>query len=168
MARAPFWSIAALAAFVGLGSAVAAPLDQAPKPEAAAQEALVRTVTALDTQLFGTFNTCDQPGQLDKHAAMLDPNLEFYHDNGGVTWTRKDYVERTGQNVCGHFRRKLVQGSLQIYPVKDFGAIEEGDQDFCDLKTDKCFGAAHFMILWHQTPNGWLATRVFSYGHHAL
>ncbi|KJV36443.1 nuclear transport factor 2 family protein [Luteibacter yeojuensis] len=154
-------TFAATLAFAIAGAASAA---DAPTAEGA----LTKTVTALDTQFFATFNTCATPGQLDKHAAMLDEHLEFYHDNGGVTWTRKDYLERTGKNVCGHFRRKLVAGSLQVYPIKDFGAIEEGDQEFCDLQTDKCFGAAHFMLVWHQAGGGWQVTRAFSYGHHAL
>ncbi|KAF1008894.1 MAG: hypothetical protein GAK28_00526 [Luteibacter sp.] len=134
---------------------------------AAAQAALVRTVTDLDTRFFAAFNTCDAPGQLDRHAAFLDPKLEFYHDTGGVSWTSKDYLDKTRQNVCGTYRRKLV-GSLDIYPIKDYGALEEGNQAFCDTKTGECFGAAKFMILWHRTADGWLATRIFSYGHHAL
>ncbi|HEY4091134.1 MAG TPA: nuclear transport factor 2 family protein [Luteibacter sp.] len=166
--RSALWLITVLAAALAAPCIVAAPLGQSSGSGNASQDTLVRTVTGLDTQLFDTFNTCDKPGQLDKHAALLDPNLEFYHDNGGVSWTRKDYIEKTGKNVCGHFRRKLVAGSLQIYPIKDFGAIEEGDQEFCDLKSDKCFGAAHFMVVWHQTTSGWQATRVFSYGHHAI
>ncbi|KAG9600755.1 hypothetical protein KCV01_g7820, partial [Aureobasidium melanogenum] len=140
-------------------------LDQT--TDGSAPAALVETVTDLDTRFFAAFNTCDAPGQLDKHGAFLDPKLEFYHDNGGVSWTRKDYLDKTRQNVCGKYRRKLV-GNLEIYPIKGFGAIEEGEQDFCDTKTDECFGAAKFMIVWHQTPDGWRATRVFSYGHHAL
>lgn len=140
-------------------------LDQ--PSEGSTPPALIQTITDLDTRFFAAFNTCDAPGQLDKHAAFLDPKLEFYHDNGGVSWTSKDYLDKTRQNVCGKYRRKLV-GSLEIYPIKGFGAIEEGEQDFCDTKTDTCFGAAKFMILWHQTPDGWRATRVFSYGHHAL
>jgi hypothetical protein len=161
------YRIAAVVA-VAASSVIAAPHGEDAKQATLAQEALVGTVTALDAQFFGAFNTCAEAGQLAKHAAMLDPNLEFYHDNGGVTWTRKEYMERTRQNVCGHFRRKLVPGTLQVYPIKDFGAIEEGEQDFCDLKTDECFGAAHFMLVWHRTASGWQVTRAFSYGHHAL
>ncbi|NUO73661.1 MAG: nuclear transport factor 2 family protein [Frateuria sp.] len=167
--RTAFWTAAVTAAvIVATPRLEAAPLKRDPAPEAAAPEALVRTVTALDARFFGAFNTCDAPGQLDKHAAMLDPNVEFYHDNGGVSWTRKDYIDKTRQNVCGHFRRKLVPGSLRVYPIKDFGAIEEGDQHFCDLKSNRCFGAAHFMLVWHRTANGWQVTRAFSYGHRPL
>ncbi len=98
----------------------------------------------------------------------MDPNVEFYHDNGGVSWTRKDYIDTTRQNVCGNFRRRLTPGTLKVYPIKGFGAIEEGDQIFCEIKSGKCFGAAKFMFVWQQTPDGWRITRAFSYDHHAI
>lgn len=150
-----------LTALLALGAGHATAADSA-------DDAIFKTVSELDSQFFGTFNTCSDPAQLKKHAELLDPNVEFYHDNGGVTWTRKDYLDRTGANVCGHFRRKLTPGTLKAYPVKDFGAIEEGEQMFCDIKTDRCFGAAKFMLVWHKTSSGWQVTRAFSYGHRAL
>jgi hypothetical protein len=166
MKRIPFGAIMALAlATQGLQ---AQPADQAKQGDSTDQDALFRTVSALDAEFFGTFNHCDAPDQLQKHAAFLDPHLEFYHDNGGVSWTRKDYVDKTRRNVCGNFRRELTPGSLQVYPIKGFGAIEEGNQAFCDIKSAKCFGEAKFLIVWHQTPEGWRVTRVFSYGHHAI
>jgi hypothetical protein len=146
----------------------AEPADQTKPGDSTDQDVLYRTISALDAEFFGTFNHCDAPDQLQKHATFLDPNLEFYHDNGGVSWTRKDYIDKTRQNVCGNFRRKLTPGSLEIYPIKGFGAIEEGKQEFCDVKSEKCFGAAKFLIVWRQTPDGWHITRVFSYGHHAI
>lgn len=146
----------------------AEPVGQATQDESMDQSALYRTVSELDTEFFSAFNNCNAPGQLQRHASFLESNLEFYHDNGGVSWTRQDYVEKTRRNVCGNFRRKLTPGSLEVYPIKGFGAIEEGNQTFCDIKSEKCFGEARFLIVWHQTPDGWRATRIFSYGHHAI
>ena len=146
----------------------AQPVGEATRDGSTDQDALFRTVSELDTEFFGAFNRCDEPGQLQRHASFLDANVEFYHDNGGVSWTRQDYVETTRKNVCGNFRRKLTSGSLEVYPIKGFGAIEEGSQTFCDVKSEKCFGEAKFLIVWHQTPDGWCATRIFSYGHHAI
>ena len=31
--------------------------------------------------------------------------VEFYHDTGGVTWTRQDMIANTEKYVCGKFRR---------------------------------------------------------------
>lgn len=142
--------------------------SQSPQTSSTSKDALYQTISELDAEFFGTFNHCDERGQLEKHASFMDADVEFYHDNGGVSTTRKDYIDKTRQNVCGKFRRKLTPGTLQVYPIKNFGAIEAGDQTFCDIKTEKCFGSAKFMFVWKQTPAGWQITRAFSYDHHAI
>lgn len=136
--------------------------------EASSPNALDSTVSALDTALFDSFNHCDKPGELQKHAGYLAKDLEFYHDKGGVTWTRAAYLANTEKNVCGHFRRVLVPGSLQIFPIKDFGAIEQGWHKFCDLKDAQCFGEAQFLIVWRHRDGRWEATRILSYGHRPI
>ena len=133
----------------------------------AAEDPLVTTVSKLDAALFDSFNHCASPEQLQKHADFFDPDVEFYHDKGGVTWSRRDYIANTKNNVCGKFRRELIAGSLQIFPIKDYGAIEQGRQKFCWLESGKCFGEAQFLILWRHLDNRWVVTRVFSYGHRA-
>ncbi|MET0254285.1 MAG: nuclear transport factor 2 family protein [Luteibacter sp.] len=163
--RIPYW---ALMTFAIAAPCAAQTPNQGTPANIAGRAALTQTITELDTDFFGTFNSCETPEQLDKHGSFLDAKLEFYHDNGGVTWTKKDYIDRTRANVCGRFVRKLTAGSIEVYPVKDFGAIEEGEQDFCEVKSGKCFGSAKFMLVWHQTPGGWFITRAFSYGHHAI
>lgn len=136
---------------------------------ASAQDSLFKTVSRLDTELFDSFNHCSSLEELQKHAGYLAPNLEFYHDNGGVTWSRHDYVAKTKMNVCGNFRRHLIQGSLQVFSIKNYGAIEQGRHKFCYIKTGKCFGEALFFIMWHHLEDGkWQATRIFSYGHHSI
>lgn len=133
-----------------------------------AQAALFETVSKLDAGLFDSFSHCASPDELQKHASYFAPNLEFYHDMGGVTWSRRDYMANTKAHVCGQFRRVLIPNSLHVFPIKDFGAIEQGMQKFCWLKSGKCFGEAQFLILWHHLDNRWIVTRVFSYGHHPI
>jgi len=129
------------------------------------RDSLFDTISKLDTELFDAFNHCSSPNQLKKHASYLNPHLEFYHDKGGVTWTREAYIEKTRKDVCGNFRRVLRAGSLQVFPIKDYGAIEEGSHTFCEIKSGKCFGEAAFLIVWHHSSTGWEVTRIFSYGH---
>jgi len=130
-----------------------------------ADDTLTATIAALDREAFDAFNHCDQAGQLDKYASYFAPELEFYHDQGGVTWTRDAMIANTGQFVCGHFRRELVPGSMRVYPIKDFGAIEQGEHTFCQFDSGKCEGIADFVIVWRLRDERWEATRVFSYGH---
>lgn len=133
--------------------------------EGPADASLTAAIAALDRATFDAFNRCDQPGQLDKYGSYFAPELEFYHDQGGVTWTREAMIANTEKNVCGNFRRELVPGSLRVYPVKDFGAIEQGEHTFCRFDSETCEGIADFVIIWHLREAHWEATRVLSYGH---
>ena len=134
---------------------------------ASAKDPLFETVAALDAEVFAAFNNCSAAGQLQKHAGFFAPDVELYHDTGGVTWTREQMIANTEKNVCGHFRRELVPGSLRIFPVKDFGAIELGSHRFCQFKTGNCEGLADFVIVWRNQGGDWKITRVLSYCHRA-
>lgn len=149
------------------GSPAASAADAQGAPPSSS-DALFDTVSALDAAVFDAFNHCSSPGQLQKHASYFAPDVEFYHDTGGVTWTRKAMIEKTKQNVCGHFRRELVPGSLKAFPIKDFGAIEQGVHRFCQFNTGKCNGEADFVVVWRHQGDAWQITRVLSYGHHAI
>src|SRR5690349_6783927 len=61
--------------------------------------ALYDTVAALDTQMFDSFNRCDDPAQFERHRALFDEKVEFYHDNGGVTWSREEMLGNVRKNV---------------------------------------------------------------------
>lgn len=126
---------------------------------------LFEQISALDADVFASFNACAQPEQLQKHAAYFAESVEFYHDNGGVTWNRQEMLANTEKNACGHFTRELVPGTLRVYPIKHFGAVEQGVHRFCQTSSGQCEGAADFMIVWQQQGSTWKITRVLSYGH---
>jgi Domain of unknown function (DUF4440) len=128
-------------------------------------EELQATISAQDTAAFDAFNHCSEPGQLKKHAGYFAKNVEFYHDTGGVTWNRKTMLANTAKFVCGKFRRELIEGSLKVYPIKDFGAIEQGAHRFCQFESGRCEGLADFVIVWRHRSDKWEMTRVLSYGH---
>lgn len=145
---------------IGIANAATPDADQAP-------DELFQTVSALDTQVFDAFNHCSEPGQLQKHASYFAPDVEFYHDSGGVTWTREAMLANTEKHVCGHFRRELVPGTLKVFPIKDFGAIAQGEHRFCQFASGRCEGRAEFVMVWHDNGGHWEITRVLSYGHRA-
>lgn len=150
----------------GIAALLAAASLTLPGPAASAD--LSETIARLDTEVFAAFNQCSQPGQLDMHAGYFAPDVEFYHDTGGVTWTRDAMIANTRNHVCGHFRRELIAGSMKVVPVKDFGAIETGSHKFCQFATGKCDGLADFAIVWRYKDGAWQITRVLSYGHRAI
>ena len=145
----------------------AMPLTQATAATPDSQDQLSTLIAQLDNEVFDAFNRCSDPAQLQKHAGYFDANVEFYHDTGGVTWTRDAMLANTAKYACGHFTRERVPGTLKVYPVKDFGAIAQGVHRFCQAASGTCEGLADFAIVWRNQGGKWEITRVLSYGHRA-
>lgn len=126
--------------------------------------ALQRTLNELDSALFGAYNSCD----LKAFRGLLDENIEFYHDQGGVTLGAQELTDSVRKNICGHVRRELVASSVEVYPIKGFGAVQTGIHRFYERQGEehKLTGEAKFIHLWKKTGDGWRLTRVFSVDHH--
>ncbi len=125
--------------------------------------ALSAEIAQLDQMVFNAYNQCD----MAIFSQYFAPNVEFYHDKGGVTFDRGSVIANTRKYICHRVRRVLVTGSLQVYPIKNFGAIEEGEHLFCQIDGE-CEGAAKFLMVWRKTGSHWQITRVISFGHRAL
>lgn len=127
------------------------------------QAELDKAVTALDTELFDAYNACD----LTKFSSLLDDNVEFYHDQGGVTLGKEALTKSVKDNICGgDVRRELVPGTLQIYYMKGYGAVEIGVHRFYHVKTNGAVGEGRFITLWRYEDGAWKITRAISYDHH--
>lgn len=129
------------------------------------QEELDRAITALDAALFDSYNRCD----LVKFASFIDDNVEFYHDQGGVTLGQAALTDSVKKNICGKVTRDLVPGSLKVYPMKGYGALEVGVHRFHHPGHDDTerVGEGQFIHLWQYKDGAWKITRVVSYDHHA-
>ena len=120
-------------------------------------------IAAADSALFAAFNQRD----LHKLRSYFTRDLEFYQDNEGVehyAQTMKDFSQMFDQT--SPIRRDLVLGSLEVYPIKDYGAIEVGRHRFCHVENgkDDC-GTFSFVHIWRRTNAGWKISRAVSYGH---
>src|SRR5690348_6875485 len=91
-------------------------------------EELERAGAALDTALFDSYNKCD----LEKFASFFVNDVEFYHDQGGVTLGRAALTDSVKKNICGQTTRELVPGTLHAYYMKGYGALEVGVHRFHD------------------------------------
>ncbi|HEU5452417.1 MAG TPA: nuclear transport factor 2 family protein [Terriglobales bacterium] len=127
---------------------------------------LYQKVAALDKQFFDAYNHCD----LETAAAMLSDNLEFYHDQSGLDTSKASVVEALKNNICGKVTRELVPGSLKVYPLKGYGAVEIGVHLFHHPGHDDTepVGEGQFVQIWHDENGVWRLTRVISFDHHAL
>ncbi|MGI4875852.1 MAG: nuclear transport factor 2 family protein [Janthinobacterium lividum] len=120
-------------------------------------------IAALDASVFSAYNRCD----LTVFSGYFEPKVAFYHDTGGATFDRETMVANTRKYICGKVRRELIPASFHVYPIKDFGAIEEGEHRFCELATGRCEGIAKFVMVWRKQDGAWRITNVLSYGHRA-
>jgi hypothetical protein len=146
------------------------------------QSKLFETMQSLDSQLFEAANHCDY----EKLTALVDENLEFYHDQGGLMLGRPAFLDAIKNNTCGVMIRELVPTTFQVYPIKDYGAIEMGVHRFHHPGHEKEFpaakqlgmtrfldpgaaewpvGEAKFLHIWQLKDGNWKLTRVVSYGH---
>jgi ketosteroid isomerase-like protein len=133
--------------------------------EIKSQADLDKAITALDAELFGAYNHCD----LARFSSLVADDVEFYHDSGGVTLGKEKLTESVKNNICTQdVQRELVPGTLKIYYMKGYGAIEMGMHRFLHPKTHNATGEASFVHLWQYKDGAWKVSRVLSYDHHEM
>jgi predicted alpha/beta superfamily hydrolase len=127
-------------------------------------------IAYLDSAMFSVIYKC----QIEKASTYFTDDLEFYHDKGGTTYNKADFLEVLKKNFCGPdatvLRRELIKETLQVFPMEKYGAVETGEHRFYVTERgqpEKVSGIAKFSMLWKLVNNEWKITRVFSYDHHA-
>jgi hypothetical protein len=118
-----------------------------------------------DSILFAAFNAHDSQ-RLMQH---FSEDLEFYHDKGGLSdfaQTGKDFTQLFLRNAATGLRRDLVPGSMEVYPIGAYGAVETCLHRFCHEENGKqdC-GTFKNIMIWRKSSKGWEVTRVISYDH---
>jgi hypothetical protein len=123
---------------------------------------LYDTIAKLDSIFFYYYNTCDI--NFEKHAAFYSDSIEFYHDKGGLSTNKADVIGGIKKYVCGRVTRELIKGSIEVYPIPNFGAIEMGLHQFRNnQEPDAKPHASRFMIVWqHTKEKGWMIRKVIS------
>jgi ketosteroid isomerase-like protein len=124
-------------------------------------EELFKTIQALDTQFFDAYNHCD----LTTISSMVADDLEFYHDKTGLAVGRQALLDGLKNNICNKVTRELVPGTLEVYPIAKYGAVEIGVHRFHHPEHDDDVGEAKFIQLWHSQDGKWRITRVISFDH---
>src|SRR5262249_35485094 len=73
-------------------------------------------------------------------------------------------------------RRELIKGSMQVYPINNYGAVQLGDHRFYVTENARLAdgqgkevlsGVAKFIHVWKYENGEWRISRVFSYDHNA-
>ena len=120
-------------------------------------------IARMDSIVFTAFNSRD----IEKFRNLFTEDLEFYHDKGGLTgYEHTIAFLKTLRETKSQLKRELVKGSLQVYCIKDYGAIQTGAHTFCQPENGKMSCATFkFMHVWKRVNNEWKIARVVSYDH---
>ncbi len=126
---------------------------------------LYRTIARLDSAMFVAFNQHDA----EKLQTYFADDLEFYHDKGGLSdfkQTIDAFRRMFEQNKTTGLNRQLVPGTLEVFPIKGYGAVETYLHRFCHVENgrDDC-GTFKNMMVWRLKDGRWQITRVVSYDH---
>nr|WP_299069385.1 nuclear transport factor 2 family protein [uncultured Allomuricauda sp.] len=137
---------------------------------------LYMTLKKKDSTLFdAAFNQCD----VDTMESLFTEDFEFYHDKGGVTIGRDNFLAPNRENCAKidknkpqQAKRILVSGSLEVYPLYKkgelYGAIQHGIHSFEFLNEKKEYqkgDLAKFTHVWVLEDGHWKIKRELSYDH---
>ncbi len=139
---------------------------------------LYQLLKEQDSLLFdAAFNKCDTAAMAD----LFTEDFEFYHDKGGATFGRDNFLAPTIE-VCASrnpgepqpSKRILLDGSLEVFPLYKkgvlYGAIQHGIHRFEFLNNQGEYqrgDTARFTHLWVLEEEGWKIKRELSYDHQA-
>lgn len=114
----------------------------------------------MDRKLFdAAFVKCDQA----TFRSLFTDDAEFYHDRAGASYRDEARTLRSCPRENG-VTRTLVPGSLEVYPIKDFGAIQIGLHTFT-RQGEPGAEIAKFVHLWRYIAGQWRLARVMSFDH---
>ena len=122
-------------------------------------KSLYTEIIKMDSIYFTAYNTCDMKTQAD----LLSENIEFFHDKGGLSISKKEILIATEKNICNKVTRTLIKGSVEVYPIKNYGAIEIGYHKFYNKQEPNAKSIpSKFITIWKKENNAWKISRVVS------
>ena len=135
-----------------------------PTSKTATSDELFQTISRLDEQVFDAIDRCD----MKTEASFWADDAEFYHDKNGLMLGGPQIVDAIKNNLCGKVKRELVPGTLEVYPLAGYGAVEIGVHRFLHPweQDHGIVGEAKFIHLWRYKDGMWKITRVISIDHH--
>ncbi len=116
----------------------------------------------LDSLMFdASFVRCDT----EARNALFTDDVEFFHDRGGFSEgmdVRKPIVDCPRDQGL---TRELVPGSLEVYPLNGYGAVQMGLHRFHEAGNPSVT-VARFVHVWKKEAGMWKIARVLSFDHH--
>lgn len=115
--------------------------------------------------MFAAFNAHDAAAL----GSWFTPDLEFYHDKGGLAGydsTMAGFRRMFAQATTADMHREMVPGTLEVYPLGEFGALEVCQHRFCHMENgEQQCGTFKNIMVWRKDSTGYKVSRVISYDH---
>jgi len=130
--------------------------------------ALFDALAEMDSILFdASFASCDPA----KANAIFTDDVEFYHDQAGLA-VGEQVRENTRRLTAScprdrGVKRTIVPGSLRVYPIEGYGAVQMGIHRF-DEHGAATSTLAQFVSLWRFQDGRWRLARVLSLDHRSV
>ncbi|SRR5258708_6246817 len=122
-------------------------------------QALYNTIVHMDSVYFNAYNSCDMQTQ----TAIYSDSLEFYHDASGLTTSKTTVLDAIKKNICGKVTRVLEKGSIEVYPLPNYGAVEMGLHSFINHAENNSMSKPDkFILIWRFKNDQWQIPRVIS------
>ncbi len=124
---------------------------------------LYDTIIKQDSCLFAAFNARN----ITALTSYFTGQLEVYQDNTGL----RNYDEAI-QAFTQLFKmnyvltRTPIIESIEVYPIKNYGAIETGKHVFCHTEDGKLECATFkFVHIWENKSGQWKVAKIITYDH---
>jgi ketosteroid isomerase-like protein len=142
-----------------LSLAGASILNLAPAHRPVEPKTLYDSIVAMDAAWEDAYNNC----KLDVMSDVISEDLEFYHDQGGLTTSKPQLMEAFKNNICGKVTRELKKGSIEVSPIPNYGAVQMGMHAFHNSQEPNAKPHfSKFVHVWKREGKKWRITRVIS------
>lgn len=120
---------------------------------------LYHQIDSMDKVFFDAYNSCN----IEKQESIYSDSIEFFHDKNGLINSKSEIIQGTRNNICGKVTRYIIPGSIEVYPINNYGAVEIGFHRFYNnQEPDAESKQSKFIIIWKKEDVNWRITKVVS------
>lgn len=119
---------------------------------------LYNTIVKMDSIYFDTYNHCN----IARMDSLTASDIEFYHDRNGYSHSKADLLASIQKYICGKVTRIITPGSIEVYAIPGYGAVEFGYHSFRNISEPGESHPSKFVTLWRLSDGKWQIARVIS------
>lgn len=116
-------------------------------------------IVRMDSIFFDAYNHC----KMEVIEQLFSEDIEFFHDKGGLSTSKKDIVNAIRNNICDKVQRELIPGTIEVYPIANYGAVQMGWHQFRNNQEPNVPPhPSKFVTIWKKENDKWVMARVIS------